>query len=96
MKSKTILITLVLIFVLSGTRKLQALDWPSQVKVNTDTVEIVLTSTDQQKWSNDGIEVILSKSKGLINVDLSSPSKSIENIKVKWAIQQSDNNFHVN
>ncbi|MFA5329138.1 MAG: hypothetical protein WC384_15190 [Prolixibacteraceae bacterium] len=95
MKTKTILITLVLIFVLSGTRKLQALDWPSQVKVNTDTVEIVLRSTDQQKWSNDGIEVIFSKSKGLINVDLSSPSKSIKNIKVKWAIQQSDNSLYL-
>lgn len=95
MNTKIILITLVSIILLSGTQKSQALNWPNEVKVYTNSAEFVLTSTDQQKWSKDGIEVIFSKSEVLINVDLSSPSKSIKGIKITWAIQQSDNNLYL-
>jgi len=95
MKTKIILITLVSILVLSCKQKAQVLGWPNQVKVYTDSAEFVLTSNDHQKWSKDGIEVIFSKSKDIINVDLSSPSKNIKNIKIKWVMQQIDSSLYM-
>ncbi len=95
MKTKIILITLASLFLMFNTQKLQAINWPSQVKVCTSDGEFRLTSADQQKWSKDGIEVIFSQSEGLINVDLSSPSKSIKGIKITWAIEQSDNSLYL-
>jgi hypothetical protein len=55
MKIRIILIILALTLGLSRTQKLQALGWPDQVKVCTDSAEFVLTSNDQQKWSKNGI-----------------------------------------
>ena len=93
MKTKIILITLISTFILFFTQKLKGLDWPSQVKVYTDLVEVVLTSSDHQKWSKDGIEVNFSVTEGLIAVDISSPTKKIKNIKIQWATHQRDSSI---
>jgi alpha-galactosidase len=95
MKRKIILITLISTFILSFAQKLKGLEWPGQVKVYTDKTEIVLTSNDQQKWSKDGIEVNFSVSKGLIAVDISSPTKNIMYIKINWAMKQSDSSLYL-
>jgi alpha-galactosidase len=95
MKTKIILVALISTIILSFTQKLKGLDWPSNVKVFTDLAEFVLTSSDQQKWSKDGIEVNFSETKGIIAVDISSPTKNIKNIKIQWAIQQSKSSLYL-
>ena len=95
MKTKIILITLISTIMLSFAQKIEGIDWPFYVKVYTDLAEFVLTSSDQQKWVKDGIEVNFSLAKGLIAVDISSPTKNIKTIKIKWAMHQGDSSLYL-
>jgi alpha-galactosidase len=95
MKIKLILIILVSTFTLSYAQNFQGLKWPTNVKASTESAEFVLTTSDQKKWSKDGIEVMFSESNGLIAVDITSPAKNIKNIKIKWPVKQNDNSLYL-
>ena len=67
---------------IANAQKSTILGWPESVKVSTDQADFLLTSNDHLKWANDGIEVTFTELKGLMNVDLSSPAKSVKTVKI--------------
>ena len=93
MRLKILLFTVISTIATVNAQISSMLNWPASVKVGTEGADFVLKSSDHQKWSKDGIEITFSESKGLMNVDLSSPIKRIKSVKVMWVLPQNENSL---
>ncbi|HEY5499103.1 MAG TPA: hypothetical protein VIK20_01835 [Bacteroidales bacterium] len=90
-----LLFTLISTIAITNAQKSSMLNWPESVKVKTDQADFVLISNDNHKWVKDGIVVTFSQSKGLMNVDISSPTMNVKNVKVNWALPQNENSLYL-
>src|SRR5665647_219333 len=95
MRLKILLFTLISTIAIANAQKSSILNWPESVKVKTDQADFVLTSNDNHKWVKDGIVVTFSQSKGLMNVDISSPIMNIKYVKVNWVLPQNENSIYL-